>query len=96
MVDITGFNLLLTSITWMEDGQELMNNTNNITITHGSFEAPPTTSTLVRDPIQSVLDNGIYEVTVVNQAGQSMTSFTVIVNGERVVTVFFFEFYFPN
>ena len=87
MVDITGFNLPLTSITWMEDGQVLMNNTDNIIITHGSFAAPPTTSTLVRDPIQSVMDNGTYEVTVMNPAGQSMTTFTVIVNGEQVVTI---------
>ena len=87
MVNITGFNLPLTNITWMEDGQELMNNTDNIVITHSSFAAPPTTSTLVRNPIQSPMDNGTYEVTVVNQAGQSMTTFTVIVNGERVVTV---------
>ena len=82
MVDITGFNLPLTSITWMEDGQVLMNNTDSIIITHGSFEAPNTTSTLVRDPIQSVMDNGTYEVTVVNPAGQSVTTYTVIVNGK--------------
>ena len=80
MVDITGFNLPLTSITWMEDGQVLMNNTDNIVITHGSFDVPPTASTLVRDPIQSVMDNGTYEVTVVNPAGQSVTAYTVIVN----------------
>ena len=80
MVDITEFNLPPTSITWMEDGQVLMNNTDSITITHGSFAAPPTTSTLVRNPIQSVIDNGTYEVTVVNPAGESMTTFTVIVN----------------
>ena len=85
MVDITGFNLPLTSITWIEDGQELMNNTaDNTVITHGSFEAPPTTSTLVRDPIQSVMDNGTYEVTVVNPAGESMTTYTVIVNGKQI------------
>ena len=84
MVDITGFNLPLTTITWMEDGQVLMNNTDNIVITHGSFEAPPTTSTLVRDPIQSVMDNGTYEVTVVNPAGQSVTTFTVVVNGKQL------------
>ena len=82
MVDITGFNLPLTSITWMEDGQVLMNNTDSIVITHSSFEAPNTTSTLVRDPIQSVMDNGTYEVTVVNPAGQSVTTYTVIVNGK--------------
>ena len=87
MVDITGFNLPLTSITWLEDGQMLMNNTDNITITHGSFEASNTTSTLVRDPIQSPMDNGTYEVTVVNPAGQSMTTFNVTVNGEQMVTV---------
>ena len=81
MVNITEFNLPLTDITWMEDGQVLMNNTDNITITHGSFEAPPTTSTLVCDPIQSVMNNGTYEITVVNPAGQSMTTYTVIVNG---------------
>ena len=85
MVDITGFNLPLTSITWMEDGQVLMNNTDNIVITHDSFAAPPTTSTLVRDPIQSVIDNGTYEVTVVNPAGQSMTTYTVIVNGKQLI-----------
>ena len=84
MVDITEFNLPLDSVTWMEDGQLLMNNTDNIVITHGSFEAPPTTSTLVRDPIQSPTDNGTYEVTVVNPAGQSMTTFTVIVNGRQI------------
>ena len=84
MVNITGFNLPLTSITWMEDGQVLMNNTENIVITHGSFAAPPTTSTLVRDPIQSVMDNGTYEITVVNPAGQNMTTYTVIVNGKQL------------
>ena len=84
MVDITQFNLPLTSITWMEDGQVLMNNTDNIVITHGSFAAPPTTSTLVRDPIQSPMDNGTYEVTVVNPAGQSMTTFIVNVNGKQL------------
>ena len=83
MVDITGFNLPLTSVTWMEDGQVLMNNTNNNIITHGSFAAPPTTSTLVRDPIQSPMDNGTYEVTAVNPAGENTTVFTVIVNGEH-------------
>ena len=88
MVDITGFNLPLTTITWMEDGQVLMNNTDNI-ITHGSFEAPPTTSTLVRDPIQSVMDNGTYEVTVVNPAGQSVTTYTVIVNGRQIDLMIF-------
>ena len=81
MVDITGFNLPLTSITWMEDGQVLMNNTDNIIITHGSFEAPPTTSALVRDPILSPMDNGTYEVTVVNPAGENMATYTIIVNG---------------
>ena len=84
MVDITGFNLPLTSITWIEDGQVLMNNTDNIVITHGSFAAPPTTSTLVRDPIQSPIENGTYEVTVMNPAGQSTTTFTVIVNGRQI------------
>ena len=84
MVDITGFNLPLTSITWMEDGQVLVNNTDNITIAHGSFEAPTTTSTLVRDPIQSPMDNGTYEVTVMNQAGQSTTTYTIIVNGRQL------------
>ena len=84
MVNITGFNLPLTNVIWMEDGQVLMNNTDNIIITHGNLEAPPTTSTLVRDPIQSPMDNGTYEVTVVNPAGQSMTTFTVIVNGRQI------------
>ena len=84
MVDITGFNLPLTSITWMEDGQVLMNNTDNIIITHGSFAAPPTTSTLVRGSIESPMDNGTYEVVVVNPAGENTTTFTITVNGEQV------------
>ena len=83
MVNITGFNLPLTNITWMEDGLVLMNDTDNIIITHGSFIAPPTTSTLVRHPILSPMDNGTYEVTVMNPAGESMTAFTVIVNGKQ-------------
>ena len=82
MVNITGFNLPLTSITWTEDGQVLMNNTDNIVITHGSFVGPPSTSTLVRDPIQSPMDNGTYEVTVVSPAGESVTTYTVTVNGK--------------
>ena len=84
MVDITGFNLPLTSITWIEDGQVLMNNTDNIIITHGSFAAPPTISTLVRGSIQSPMDNGTYEVVVVNPAGQDSTTFSITVNGEQV------------
>ena len=84
MVDITGFNLPLSSITWMEDGQVVMNNTNNIVITHGSFETPPTTSTLVRDSIESPMDNGTYEVMVVNPAGDATSTFTITVNGEQV------------
>ena len=84
MVDITGFNLPLTNITWMEDGEVLMDTTDNIVITHGSFTTPPSTSTLVRDPIQSVMDNGTYEVTVVNPAGENTTTFTVTVNGKQV------------
>ena len=84
MVDITGFNLPLTNVTWMEDGQVLMNNTESIVITHGSFATPNTTSTLVRDPIQSPMDNGTYDVTVVNPAGESMTTYTVIVNGRQL------------
>ena len=84
MVNITGFNLPLTTITWMEDGQVLMNNTDNIIITHGSFAAPPTTSTLVRDSIQSPMDNGTYQVVVENPAGQDSTLFTITVNGEQV------------
>ena len=91
MVNITGFNLPLTSITWMEDGQVLINNTGNIIITHGSFAAPPTTSTLVRDPIQSVMDNGTYEVTVMNPAGQSMTTYAVTVNGKKLNSCHFFH-----
>ena len=84
MVDITGFNLPLTSITWMEDGQVLMNDTNNIVITHGSFAAPPTTSTLVRGSIQSPMDNGTYQVLVENPAGNATSTFTITVNGEQV------------
>jgi len=83
MVDITGFNLPLTSITWMEDGQLQMNNTNNVIIHHSSFAAPPTTSTLVRDSIQSPMDNGTYEVIVANPAGEDMTMFTITVNGKQ-------------
>lgn len=81
MVEITGFNLPLTSITWMEDGQVLMSNT---IITHGSFAAPPTTSTLVRGSIQSSMDNGTFEVVVENPAGQDTSTFTITVNGEQV------------
>ena len=89
MVDITGFNLPLTNITWIEDGQVLMNNTDNIVITHGSFATPNTTSTLVRDSIQSPMNNGTYEVTVMNPAGQSTTTFTVIVNGRQIDVMVF-------
>ena len=68
----------------MEDGQVVMNNTDNIIITHGSFETPPTTSTLVHGSIESPMDNGTYEVVVVNPAGQDSTLFTITVNCEQV------------
>ena len=83
-VNITEFNRPLTEITWTEDGKMLINNTDNIIITHGSFAAPPTTSTLVRDPIQSPMNGGTYELTVMNPAGASMTTFNVTVNGKQI------------
>ena len=83
-VNITEFNRPLTEITWTEDGKMLINNTDNIIITHGSFAAPPTTSALVRDPIQSPMNGGTYELTVVNPAGASMTTFNVTVNGKQI------------
>ena len=49
IVNITGFNLPLTDITWFIDGVQATNGTGNISV---NMNSPPATSTFVLDPVQ--------------------------------------------
>ena len=80
-VDITGFNLPFTSITWTLDGSELTNATDRVTILNSALDPPMATSTLVVDPVETLMDEGVYNITVENPAGMSTTSYTVSVFG---------------
>ena len=80
-VDITGFNLPITSITWTLDGSELTNATDRVTILNSGLDPLMATSTLVVDPVETLMDEGVYNITVENPAGMSTTSYTVSVFG---------------
>ena len=82
-VTITDFNLPIT-VTWRQDGDELMNGVDRVTITTDSLDAPPAMSTLVRNPVVSLVDAGVYTVNASNPAGDSMTTFTVTVTGKAL------------
>ena len=82
-VNITTFNLPLTTLAWTLDGT-LLQTTERITIAHSSVTEPPASSRLTVDPVQSANDGGTYNFTAVNPAGQSVTTFTVIIYGTSV------------
>ena len=80
-VTITDFNLPIT-VTWRQDGDELMSGVDRVTITTESLDTPPAMSTMVRNPVVSLVDAGVYTVTATNPAGDSVTTFTVTVTGK--------------
>ena len=86
-VNITGFNLPLTDITWYIDGAQATNGTGNITITNVTMDSPPATSTFVLDPVQFPIERGLYSVVATNGAGNDMTTFNVTVTCKLTISV---------
>ena len=89
VVTITGFNLPITSITWRLGDMELTRATETVTVTTSSdLTQPPATSTLVVDPVLSLVSQGTYTVTVVNPAGTAVTGINVTVLGKLQFALF--------
>ena len=81
-VNITTFNLALTSITWRHNGNTIISGPDRITITNPSLSAPaPVTSTLVRTSVIP-FDAGNYRVTATNPAGSGTLTVGVVVTGK--------------
>ena len=87
-VNITGFNLPLTDITWFIDGVQATSGTGNITITNLDMDSPPATSTFVLDPVQFPIERGLYSVMATNDAGNDMTTFNVTVTCKLCLTCY--------
>ena len=85
-VNITGFNLPLTDITWYIDGAQATNGTGNITITNINMDSPPATSTFVLDPVQFPAERGLFSVVATNDAGNDMTTFNVTVTCKLTIS----------
>ena len=86
-VNITGFNLPLSGVTWSFGGITLTDVTDRTLITTpADLTTLPVMSTLVRMPILSLEDEGNYDVTVSNLAGIVLFEFQVTVNGEPLCT----------
>ena len=78
-VNITGFNLPLTDISWFIDGVQATDGTGNIMITNANTDKPPATSTFILDSVQLPIESGLYSVVATNDAGSDMTIFNVTV-----------------
>ena len=86
-VNITGFNLPLTDITWCIDGVQATNGTGNITIKNVNMDSPPATSTFVLDSVQFPIERGLYSVVATNDAGNDTTTFNVTVTCKLTISV---------
>ena len=78
-VNITGFNLEVTDIVWLNNNGTVVSQTSDIyTITNSSLDAPVGTATLFVESITSpVVYGGIYQVIVTNPAGSDSSTFHV-------------------
>ena len=86
-VNITGFNLPLSDITWYIDGVQATNGTGNITITNINMNSPPASSRFVLDPVQFPIVRGLYSVMATNDAGNDMTTFNVTVTCKLTISI---------
>ena len=85
VVNITAFNLDLTSITWSHNGVYLMSGQDRISINSPSLSTPaPASSTLERTSVVP-LDAGEYTVSATNPAGSSNFTFQVVVTGKVLI-----------
>ena len=83
-VNITGFNLEVTDIVWLNNNGTVVSQTSDIyTIINSSLDAPVGTATLFVESITSpVVYGGIYQVTVTNPAGSDSSTFNVSITSE--------------
>ena len=91
-VIITTFNLALTSITWMHNGNTIISGQDRINITNPSLSAPaPVTSTLVRISVIP-FDAGNYKVTATNPAGSGTLTVAVVVTGKIILKLTYYMY----
>ncbi len=83
-INITGFNLEVTDIVWLNNNGTVVSQTSGIyTITNSSLDAPVGTATLFVESITSpVVYGGIYWVTVSNPAGSDSSLFNVSITSK--------------
>ena len=75
-VNITGFNLEITDIIWLNNNGSVVSQTSDIyTITNSSLDAPVGTAMLFVESVTSPA--GIYQVTISNPAGSDTSIFHV-------------------
>ena len=89
-VNISGFNLPLTSITWSRQGSSLNGTEDRVIITHTPSQpvtAGPVLSTL---QLSTVLpqDSSNYTVTATNDAGSDTVMFTLTVRGMNSTCIY--------
>ena len=79
-----GFNLALDDITWTQNTS--LSLVDRVTITNSDLSGPNTTSTLtILSSITGVTYAGIYVATAINRAGNSSTTFNVVVTGKKCI-----------
>ena len=83
MVQIDGFNLEVSTVTWTRNTVLLSSGLDGITITNTNLDAPPGISVLMLDGITTpAMHGGVYVATATNPAGSDMSTFTVTVTGK--------------
>ncbi len=81
-VNITSYNLPLTSITWTYNGNALTSGQDSVTITNPSLsDSAPVVSMLMKTSIIP-LDSGNYSIMATNPEGSSTYTFQVTVTGK--------------
>jgi hypothetical protein len=85
-VNITGFNLEVTDIVWLNNNGTVVSQTSGIyTITNSSLDAPVGTATLFVESVTSpVVYEGIYWVTISNPAGSDSSFFNVSITSKNI------------
>ena len=88
-VNITGFNLEVTDIIWLNNNGTVVSQTSDIyTITNSSLDAPVGTATLFVESVTSpVVYGGIYQVTVTNPAGSDSSTFNISITSEPMIAL---------
>ena len=82
-VNITSFNVGVTSVTWRQNGDIIIDQVGGFAITNMNLNTSPGYSILELDSVISPTKHGgIYQVTVTNPAGSATSSFNVSVSGK--------------